>query len=159
MTSAALIKKKATLQTPSTWNLSWRQALPQVRRSLLLIYPCSKRQSATEWIASVKLYKCPNLQCNPCSSATEWTASVHTLHVCYGMPFSQLQRREKDNSDSWKATKTFTIIGQTMNIHTCYGINITVHTLHMPKPLDVKYSKCYGMYAVVHTLHTAKPVI
>ena len=34
------------------------------------------------------------------------------VRVPGGAPFSQLQRREKDNSDSWKATKTFTIIGQ-----------------------------------------------
>ena len=152
---------EATLQIPPTWNLSWRQALPQVRRSLLLIYPVFKA-SKRYGMDSVKLYKCPNLQCNPCSSATEWTASVHTLHMsqsecnpyskcyvrcilyyvhtcnvtyateCLSVSYNDAKRtipiREKQQKHSRSLAKT-------MNIHTCFGINTAVHTLHMSKPL------------------------
>ena len=46
-----------------------------------------------------------------CYFVTFFNLPAARVRVPGGAPFSQLQQREKDNSCSWKATKTLTIIG------------------------------------------------
>ena len=70
-------------------------------------------------MAYLEYFTEPAMAATPASSTLRvswWTRfflmPAARVRVPGGSPFSQLQRREKDYPDSWKATKTFTFIGR-----------------------------------------------